>query len=102
MLSHAYPTKYFGGNMSYKRADKILPMKLIREIQAYVEGENIYIPKIEGNRRSWGERTSIKQELLERNLKIVEDYHSGLSVLQLAEKYFLSDKSIQRIIRNTK
>lgn len=88
--------------MSYKRADKILPMKLIREIQTYVDGENIYIPKIEGNRKSWGEQTTIKEELSERNRKIAEDYRSGLNVSQLAEKYFLSDKSIQRIIRNTK
>ncbi len=88
--------------MSYKRADEVLPIKLLREIQMYVDGENIYIPKIEGNRRSWGEQTTIKEELSERNRKIAEDYRSGLNVSQLAEKYFLSDKSIQRIIRNTK
>ena len=88
--------------MSYKRADEVLPIKLLREIQMYVDGGNIYIPKIEGNRRSWGEQTTIKEELSERNRKIAEDYRSGLNVSQLAEKYFLSDKSIQRIIRNTK
>ena len=31
--------------MSYKKAKHILPLELLKEIQKYVEGESIYIPR---------------------------------------------------------
>lgn len=88
--------------MGYKRADSILPDELIKLIQQYVDGEIIYIPRKDGNRTQWGNNTSTKQELSKRNTSIVSDYHNGLKIPQLAEKYFLSEKSIQRIVYNSK
>lgn len=88
--------------MGYIRAEKILPMEIILMIQQYVDGENIYIPKREGNRQVWGQKTAIRRELRERNASIYEDYRNGMKVTKLAEKYFLSEKSIQRIIRDMK
>ncbi len=38
--------------MSYKKALDILPEELINIIQHYVDGEYIYIPRKECNRRS--------------------------------------------------
>ncbi|MFQ8600342.1 MAG: Mor transcription activator family protein [Oscillospiraceae bacterium] len=40
-----------------------------------------------------------RQELAERNRAIYADYLSGASMQELARKYFLSEKSMQRIIR---
>ena len=40
-----------------------------------------------------------RRELQDRNKRIYEDYLNGESMEHLAEKYFLSLKSIQRIIR---
>lgn len=84
--------------MGYIRAEKILPIEIVELIQEYVDGENIYIPKKEGNRQEWGENTQTRQELKVRNKNIYFDFKSGRSVSRLAEKYYLSEKSIQRIL----
>mgnify|MGYP003299485662 CR=1 FL=1 len=49
--------------MSYIKAEKILPEKLIREIQEYADGVYIYIPRKPGTRHAWGQETSYKAEL---------------------------------------
>ncbi len=85
--------------MSYMRAEQILPKELIEMIQNYVDGENIYIPRKDNERREWGDGTKIRQELDNRNLMIYEDYIKGMRIKDLAERYYLSVKSIQRILR---
>lgn len=84
--------------MGYKKATNILPQELLEKIQEYVDGEYIYIPRKEESRKEWGASTSTKQELRARNEQIYKDYLDGTSMDGLAEKYFLSLKSIQRII----
>lgn len=88
--------------MSYKKADQVLPVEIIKLIQKYIDGECIYIPRKENERKEWGTTTSIRQELRDRNNKIYCDYKKGLRNFELAEKYFLSEKSIQRILRDMK
>ncbi len=88
--------------MGYKRAEEILPRDIIELIQQYVDGENIYIPRKSENRQGWGCATQIRQELSDRNAAIFRDYRRGCKVPELAEKYFLSIKSIQRIVREMK
>ncbi|HLR35932.1 MAG TPA: CD3324 family protein [Tissierellales bacterium] len=88
--------------MSYKRAEDILPGEIVELIQDYVDGESIYIPRKDNNRRRWGEKTNIRNELYVRNQQIYADYQRGYKTVELAEKYFLSEKSIQRIILKMK
>ena len=88
--------------MRYIRADKVLPIEIIELIQNYIDGENIYIPRKEDNKQTWGNGTRIRQELDERNSSIFADYQQGIQISELAEKYFLSEKSIQRIILEKK
>ena len=85
--------------MGYIRAEEILPSEVIELIQQYVDGTNIYIPREQGNRQQWGAKTAYKRELQNRNELIYKDYLSGINIYKLAEKYYLSEKSIQRIIR---
>jgi len=85
--------------MSYKRAIYILPNDLLEQVQEYVDGEFIYIPRKLGNKKEWGTKTSTRKELQQRNMQIYEDYLAGNSLQKLSEKYFLSLKSIQRIMR---
>lgn len=85
--------------MSYKRAIHILPSYLLEQIQAYVDGEFIYIPRKSSNKKEWGSKTSTRNELQQRNIRIYEDYLAGNNLYELSEKYFLSTKSIQRIMR---
>ena len=85
--------------MGYVRAEDILPIEVIELIQQYVDGESIYIPRKAANRQAWGAGTQIRQELLTRNRQIYMDYLAGSRISELACKYCLSEKSIQRILR---
>lgn len=88
--------------MGYRKAEDILPQEIIKLIQRYIDGESIYIPRKDSNKKMWGNGTQIRQELRERNLFIFTDFKQGYGVGDLAKKYFLSEKSIQRIIREMK
>lgn len=86
--------------MSYVHALEILPEGLIEKIQEYVDGQVIYIPKIKSKKCKWGEKTDTKTYFKERNLEIYRSYKNGTTVFELSERYFLTPKSIQRILRN--
>jgi Mor family transcriptional regulator len=88
--------------MSYVKATDVLPEEILDLIQKYVEGEYIYIPKKECNRKAWGETTKSKKETSDRNSRIYKKYQEGVSIKALSEMYFLSPKSIQRIILKIK
>ena len=84
--------------MGYINANDILPMELINEIQKYVQGVNLYIPKIPEKKKD----SSYKHELYERNKEIYDLFQSGNKVSELAKMYYLSDKSIYRILGQMK
>ena len=86
--------------MSYIKAEEILPEELIRQIQKYVDGVYIYIPRKPGTRHQWGQETDYKSELKIRNDSIRNDHASGVSVALLSRRYHLSEKSIRRILQN--
>lgn len=88
--------------MGYIHALDVLPERLVEEIQRYVDGKVLYIPKIKANRCKWGEKTDTRAYLNQRNLEIYHRYQNGTTVLELSEQYFLTPKSIQRIIRSMK
>lgn len=85
--------------MSYISAEEVLPKELIETIQQYVSGKNIYIPCKE--KKDWGSQTKAKQYYNARNHEICQKHKNGLSVKALADAYSLSEKSIQRILKNT-
>lgn len=85
--------------MRYIRAEDVLPEDLILQIQQYVDGATLYIPRKAENRRGWGCGTEYRRELAERNAAIREEKKKGISTRKLAEKYHLSEKTIQRILR---
>ena len=84
--------------MRYINATQILPEKLLAEIQEYADGIFLYIPRRSNNKRPWGTATATRQELAKRNRSIFHDHTAGASVSELASQYFLSPKTIQRII----
>ncbi len=88
--------------MSYRKVEEILPIEIIELIQQYADGVNIYIPRKEEHKKEWGSGTSYKGELQRRNHLIYIDYLNGTKICELAEHYYLSEKSIQRIIRQEK
>ena len=84
--------------MKYVKAIDVLPQEIIEIIQNYVDGEYLYIPRKNDNKKSWGEKSGIKNILKERDIEIYEK----LSISELSKEYFLSEKSIRRIIFNQK
>ena len=88
--------------MSYKKATHVLPQDLLLKVQEYIDGEFLYIPRVADNKKGWRETTSTRQELQDRNKHIYADYLSGATMETLAEKYYLSLKSIQRIVGQLK
>lgn len=86
--------------MSYKRADDILPESILEVLQKYVGGEMIYVPKKKECRKRWGSNTGANEKLRLRNEQIFDQYQKGISTKELARRYYLTEKSIQRILRN--
>ena len=85
--------------MGYIKAENVLPPEVLELVQRYVDGQSIYIPRRISNHKSWGDNTSTRAELGDRNLRIYADYSRGVPVRELAQRYFLTEKSIRRILR---
>ena len=88
--------------MSYKKAQDVLPEEILKIIQEYIDGEYIYIPRKNENHKSWGEKSGIRDSLKIRNTEIYKKYLNGNSVDELSKEYYLSEKSIRRIIGKEK
>lgn len=88
--------------MGYVRAEEILPIEIIELIQQYVDGANIYVPRKEENRAGWGQANHARAKIYLRDRNIYQEYLDGFKVKELAGKYYLSDKSIWRILRKMK
>lgn len=85
--------------MKYINAKEVLPEDLLLEIMEYVGGGLVYFPELK-EKESWGSISGIRDELKERNMKIKSDYKKGFSVSELKKKYFLSQSSLYRIIKD--
>lgn len=88
--------------MRYQKAGEILPTELVELIQNYIDGEYVYIPRKQENKKNWGEASRAKEELRLRNTEIFVKYSQGAGTKELAAQYFLSEKSIQRIVLQEK
>lgn len=88
--------------MKYEKAEKILPKYIIELIQQYIDGGYLYIPIKGEDKKAWGENSGTKDLLKERNKEIFNHYNKGVSVKDLSVKYYLTEQSIRRIIRNEK
>lgn len=88
--------------MAYVNAHNVIPEEVLKLIQEYVDGEYIYIPRKNGNEKSWGEKNSTKSSLKERNREIFSKHTEGKTISSLSKEYYLSEKSIRRIINKEK
>ncbi len=84
--------------MGYKNGKDILPSYLLNEIQEYIQGELIYIPKEDNNKAKWGELSGARESYQIRNKKINKQYKKGVSLNELMAKYCLSEESIRKIL----
>ena len=88
--------------MKNKSAKGVLPDELMTEIQKYIQGESIYIPKASGIRKKWGDKTGVRRELSIRNDNIRKEFGHGKTIEELSEKYYLSDNTIKKIVYTKK
>ena len=84
--------------MKHVKALDVLPAEVIEIIQKYVDGEYLYIPRKNENHKAWGEKSGIKTSLKIRNTEIYKKYLNGSTINELTKEYYLSEKSIRRII----
>lgn len=82
--------------MKYKNANEILPAELVEELQKYIQGEFVYIPK--KDRQTNRAVTEYRIELEKRNARIYTMHLEGISNEQLAKSFSLAESSIRRIL----
>ncbi|WP_130858803.1 CD3324 family protein [Gracilibacillus phocaeensis] len=84
--------------MAYKNGKEVLPPHLLKELQQYIQGELIYIPKQTNQRARWGEANGSRLALAKRNKEIYRLYREGCSLEELEQTYNLSTDSIRKIV----
>ncbi|GAA0326024.1 CD3324 family protein [Bacillus carboniphilus] len=84
--------------MQYKNGKEVFPPNLLNELQKYIQGELIYIPKKNNQRAGWGEVSGSRRLIARRNEEMYSLYCEGWSFEELEQKYNLSLESIRKII----
>lgn len=87
--------------MGYKNAAELLPTHLLEELQKYIEGGLIYVPK-NSEKVGWGCTSGARESISHRNREIYTDYSKGITVELLANKYYLSTETIKKIVYGKK
>ncbi|MEC5425895.1 CD3324 family protein [Virgibacillus sp. C22-A2] len=88
--------------MQYKNGKEVLPPSLLKEMQKYIQGELVYIPKQNNQRAGWGEVNGSRKLIAQRNEDILKLYREGHTMEELEKKYNLSIDSIRKIIYKTR
>jgi len=84
--------------MKYVKAQAVLPDFLLMEVQKYVQGELMYIPKPQITHKKWGANTGARKSIAHRNESMVRDFKTGISIPQLAESYYLAEDTVKKIV----
>ncbi len=81
--------------MKYINAAEILPEKLLKEIQVYIDGGVLYIPKTSA-KKEWGSVSGSRQFYQERNEEIHFLYENGYSIETLSKRYGLAHSTLKK------
>ncbi len=87
--------------MNYKKGTEVLPVRLLKEIQEYVEGSLLYIPK-KSSKTGWGCLSGARHTIDERNHLIICLYQQGETIAELAHKFHLGEDTIKKIVYRKK
>lgn len=82
--------------MNYINAAEVLPLDLLEEVQKYMSSGLLYIP--ENKKKAWGRENGSRDYFLARNAEIREQYKTGASFDDLAQKYGLAYTTIKKIV----
>lgn len=100
-----YHSKYMNKGLAeliYVKANNILPEELILEIQKYIQGETLYIPKPKSHHQKWGTLSGTRKKIDERNAFIRNEFNDGKTIYQLADEYFLAIETVKKIVYSKK
>jgi len=84
--------------MKHIKAQSVFPEALLAEIQKYIQGELVYIPKMKAHHKKWGDNTGSKKATALRNDDMVKAFRTGTSIPQLAKMYCLAEDTIKKIV----
>lgn len=87
--------------MNYKKGAEVLPARLLKEIQEYVEGSLVYIPK-KSSKAGWGYISGARQLIDRRNKKIISLFEQGETIEALSDRFHLGDDTIRKIVYGKK
>ncbi len=87
--------------MNYRKGAEVLPARLLEEIQQYIDGGLIYIPK-KSNKAGWGHNNGTRQIIDGRNTKIISLFEQGETIEALADRFHLSEETIRKIVYRKK
>jgi len=80
------------------KANELLPPDLLREVQKYVQGSLMYIPRAAESRLGWGEVSGARENFDRRNAAIRCAKASGKRIDDLADEFGLSSDGIRKIL----
>lgn len=83
---------------AYQNAAKILPAHLLKALQHYAAGQQIYVPRPD-ERLPWGQKSGTRRALDERNIAIRRRRDEGASIEQLMSEFHLGYDSIRKILQ---
>lgn len=84
--------------MKYINSKEILPEHLLEQLQRYVQGELLYVPRKGDSRAGWGTLNGTRAMIWNRNREICRKYEDGATIQELMERYHLSEDSIRKIL----
>ena len=87
--------------MNYRKGSEVFPARLLKEIQEYVEGTMVYIPK-KTRKAGWGSISGARQLIDRRNSKMINLFERGVSIADLAEQYHLGEDTVRKIVYRRK
>lgn len=83
--------------MKYVNAAEILPKQLLKELQTYIDGSVLYVPKV-STKKEWGTTSGARTFYQERNREIQKRFKEGYSIDVLTEQYGLAYSTFKKII----
>lgn len=83
--------------MKYINAAEILPERLLKELQTYIDGDVLYIPKASAKKK-WGAASGSRTFYQERNREIQRLFKEGHSIDMLSKQFGLAYSTIKKII----
>lgn len=83
--------------MKYINAAEVLPEKLLKEIQTYIDGGVLYIPKTSA-KKGWGSVSGSRTYYQNRNQEIQFLFKNGHSIEALSKRYGLAHSTLKKII----